>query len=87
MKTIYKYALKVTDEQVVKLPKYSSILSVKCQGDTLVLYAFVDLTQKEMDVRSIRIFGTGLPVDIPLPSWTYLDTVMTHKDALHIFYK
>jgi hypothetical protein len=38
---IFKYNLEVTDEQTLKLPPGSRVLSVINQRDNIVLYAFV----------------------------------------------
>ena len=89
MKTIYKYPLKIQDSQVVTLQKGSILLSVETQNDIPVLYALVDLNEKELENKGIRIFGTGNPFDVNMTSWTYLNTVMTQSGSLvwHIFYK
>jgi hypothetical protein len=89
MKSIWKFPLKVTDTQTVQLPIGSKILSAKTQGEDIVLYALVDTKEIQKEVISVRIFGTGHPVDISTESWHYLDTVLHHGDMLvwHIFYK
>ena len=59
MKTVYKYPLQHTDEQILEVPVGSQILSVANQSDTIVLYALVDTEVKQMQNISIYIHGTG----------------------------
>ena len=89
MKRIYKYPIEIRDEQTISVPKDSKILAIQTQNEQLVVYALVDINQKEMQTIEIRIFGTGHDLDINMTSWTYLGTVMTYHDKLvwHIFYK
>ena len=60
MKTIYKYALAVEDEQDVPMPKGAELLHVDVQQDQACLWARVD-DQAETATRRIIIHGTGHP--------------------------
>ena len=62
MKTIYKYRLKVTDEQNIEAPAQALWLSVGNQQDQLVAWALVD-TEKVLAHHHFLIFGTGNPAD------------------------
>lgn len=62
MRTIWKYPLGITDRQVVRMPRDAEILSVQVQGRHLCLWAMVD-GDSPLEDRSIRIFGTGNPID------------------------
>lgn len=61
MKTIYKYALRVTDEQRVDLPRGAVVRLVAVQGNTLCLWAEVD-PEAPLSPRTFRIHGTGHPI-------------------------
>ena len=89
MKKIWKYELKGLDEQVIMMPKGSVIIAGKVLFNVPVIYAIIDAKEKEMEAKSVTVFGTGHDIDINITSWTYLDTIMTHNDNLvwHIFYK
>jgi hypothetical protein len=63
MKTIYKYPIVTTDRQTLLLPKDAEILSVQIQGDSPVLYAFINTKNKTKTARVIEIFGTGNPIE------------------------
>lgn len=63
--TIYKYTLKVTDEQTVMLPEGARVLSVANQGDDMVLYAHVDPRKPENAKVRVFIYGTGNPAIVP----------------------
>lgn len=62
MKTIWKYPLKITDRQILNIPRGAQFLSVIEQDGTLMLYALVDpdFIEKQYEVL---IRGTGNPID------------------------
>ena len=74
MKTIWKFPLEITNTNKINIPKNFNILSVKNQGNTLVLYVLVDSAADGHEEVEINIYGTGNPV----PQWPghYLDTVI-----------
>lgn len=58
---IYMYELKITDEQIIRLPFATEILTVQAQGDKCYLWALVD-PRNELNDRTIYIYGTGNPI-------------------------
>jgi hypothetical protein len=56
--TVYKYSLRIDDEQVVLLPKGAQMLTVQTQNDHAFLWALVD-TIHEVEPRKVFIRGTG----------------------------
>ena len=76
---IWKFALVITDEQIVEMPAEGKILYVNMQANTLNLWAQVN-TEAERTVRTIRIFGTGNPM--PDDPGRYIGTFMLKSDAL-----
>lgn len=58
MQTIYKYELKITDDQTIELTSDYQILKVAEQNGTLYLWAIIDPHGFKYPVK-IRIFGTG----------------------------
>ena len=58
---VYKYELEITDEQIIRLPFASEILTIQMQGDKCCLWALVD-PRNELDERTICIYGTGNPI-------------------------
>ncbi len=62
MRTIYKYPIKLVDEQAVKMPRGASILHVALQRDILCLWALVQPDQPPEE-RTIIIVGTGHDAD------------------------
>ena len=83
MKTIFKYAVEITDEQVVKMPKGAHALSAQIQNGQLCVWAMVD-TESELVDRTVRIFGTGNPVDLN-GMWQFLGTVQERIFVWHVF--
>ncbi len=72
MKTIHKFRLQTTPQQLVNMPDDAVILHVGYDPNGLLaLWAFVD-TDRNMFSRDIRIFGTGHEVEDGLE---YLGTV------------
>ena len=63
MRKILKYPLTITDEQPLRLPLGSEILSVMEQNDQIVLYALIDADQKLTSEYTISIRGTGHNID------------------------
>lgn len=86
MKTIYKYPLAVTDEQIVDLPGQAVPLSVQVQHGTPCLWAMVD-TDLRSEKLIVRTFGSVHP----LPSWAgeYAGTYQLDGGALvfHVFFE
>lgn len=58
---IYKYPLDIIDIQTLFIPNDAEILSVQFQGDTLTLWAKLNISSenKDGDCRKIHIIGTG----------------------------
>ncbi len=85
MKTIWKMQLALKDNQVIALPKGSTILTVQIQRGTPCLWALVDPT-KLQEKRHIRIAGTGHPI-IEKEASRYIGTVqMLESDLIwHVF--
>lgn len=83
MKTIYKYPLFITDEQIVGLHEGAHVLSAQMQGDQLCIWAVVDSDAK-LGERKVRIFGTGNPVDLN-GEWQFVGTVQERMFVWHIF--
>lgn len=83
--TIYKYPIKLTDSQKVKLPINAEILTAQMQDDTLCLWAKVEESNTSMEERIIDIFGTGCPISDE--HRRYIGTTQMHGGALiwHVF--
>lgn len=88
MKRIYKYVLKVTDEQVVEIPSID-ILSVESQLDDIVVYALVDIDNLIPSRYMFKIHGTGHDIENDIASFKFLGTVKMYNGSLmfHVFYK
>ena len=85
MRTIYKYALEITDRQEIKLPHGAKILHVGMQGETLCLWAQVR-AENSLAGRVIWVFGTGNPMDEGAAlTATYLGTVMDRMFVWHVY--
>jgi len=61
MKTIYKYPLAITDEQIITMPFEARILTVQVQDGVPCLWALVEPDWKP-EPRRILTFGTGHPI-------------------------
>jgi hypothetical protein len=59
MRTIYKYPLTITDEQILTLPSDPELLDVQFQGDVLTLWALVNPDSPTTEKLRIHIIGTG----------------------------
>lgn len=85
MTTIFKYPLIITDEQILELPLFSQILSVKFQRGELFLWAKVNTDSQSVKTK-IFIYGTGNPIRSK-SKMKFVDTVMHFEDSLvwHVF--
>jgi hypothetical protein len=88
MKTIHKYEFMVNDTVQLTLPVNAEILAIRSQYekfDVLTLWAKVDLNAEGLEMRVLRIIGTGHTFDDV--GLEYLDTVLVADDSLvwHIF--
>jgi hypothetical protein len=63
MKSVYKYDLEVTDKQVIKLPKFSDILSIQVQNGKPRLWVMIDKEETEIVDRVLYTYGTGHDID------------------------
>ena len=84
-KTIWKFPLNITDEQIVVMPKGSDLLSVQVQYGTPNLWALINNPCAPNESRRIFTLGTGHPA--PNDLGTYLGTYQTNGSALvlHVF--
>jgi hypothetical protein len=60
-RTIWKFELRITDEQTVEMPALATLLSVAVQGNSLCLWALVNPDLPKCDY-TFAIYGTGHPV-------------------------
>lgn len=83
MKVIYKYPLAITDVQSIEMPVRSEILCVQMQLDKPCIWAKVE-TDEPSDVKTIRIYGTGHPID---EDGQYIGTFQLQSEGLvfHVF--
>lgn len=58
MKTIYKYPIGITDQQIIPMPAGANILTVQVQNGNPFIWAMVD-TEAPTERVSIRVYGTG----------------------------
>ncbi len=74
--SIWKYSLKLTDCQVIEMPKGARLLSVAEQHGILCLWALVDTTADKTD-RSIVLIGTGHFAPAPNDPFTYVGSTLS----------
>lgn len=82
-RVIYKYPIKLEDEQVVSVPAGATWLSVHVQDGQICLWAAVNPEAKKEQVP-VSIRGTGRPVG-NLFSRDYLGTVQQGQFVWHVF--
>jgi hypothetical protein len=93
MKTIYKYALELTDRQAVSMPIGSKILYVGNQNGTICVWAEVDSDVPYYRDHEFRIVGTGNPIDFPTKPnetvWQYnfIGTVIMNPFVWHVYWR
>jgi hypothetical protein len=83
---IWKYPLKITDEQDVLIPRRYRARSVGLQdgGAQLVMWVHVDESFERIPVR-VYVVGTGNPANVPLTT-RFIGTVqMPNGFVWHVF--
>lgn len=86
MKSIWKYELEITDEQTVKLPAGSVVLSVAAQGCKLCMWARVDPAKGSRgDVYPMQVYVVGTGNPIPDGCGRFIGTVVMNPFVWHVF--
>ncbi len=85
-KTIFKYPLRIEDEQTFAVPVGTRALSVQFQDNSLCLWAMVEADSVHV-TAGVSIRGTGHPCD-DLDSENYIGTVQQEDIGLvwHVFF-
>lgn len=85
MKKIYKYELKITSKQSLRLPADYSILAVAEQNGKLCAWICVNPDLPATKMLNLHIFGTDHPIDQDM-NLLHIDTIlMTSGLVWHIF--
>jgi hypothetical protein len=81
MKTVWKFVLRVTDDQFIDMPRGAEVVHVAEQDGEVCLWAVVH-TENPKEDRRFRIVGTGGPA----PDLTsYLGTAHCKPFVWHVF--
>lgn len=83
-KRIYKYELKVEDEQVVKVPMNSRFITIQNQFGRIQMWLMVDPFEFEEEIK-IRCFGTGHDIPVDESNLLYMGTVQDMQMVWHFF--
>lgn len=89
MQTIWKFELKIEDEQVITMPAGSKILqTVQIQEGKVVIWAFCTPSDKKEKV-TIMTYGTGNPIpdEITPMKLIYIGTYQKDWFVGHVFLK
>lgn len=81
---IFKYPLEITDEQVLHLPMRSKFLDVQTQDGELVMWVLHDTNLPTRKV-TIRIYGTGNPVDEFVDDAEFIASAQYGPWVWHVF--
>ncbi len=84
MKTIYKYPLVITDNQILFIPAHSKFIHVDNQNGAPCLWAEVNTDNRLMKIH-IAIFGTGNKMDFQGKSAQHLGSVICGQFVWHIY--
>lgn len=86
METIYKYPIKIIDEQIVTMTEGADILCVQIQNGMPCLWALVDPDIEETETVVIRTIGTGHKFSDG-DSCLYIGTYQLPSLVFHVFRK
>ena len=82
MNVIYKYKLKIQDEQYFELHSKRMFLGVEQQGDDLYIWVMQDLDTEKVMV-CINIYGTGVKFDCN--HIIFIKTALLNGMEWHVF--
>jgi hypothetical protein len=88
MRTIYKYQLKLQDDQVIEIPEGAEIISAREQRGEICIWAIVPVpTEVQMKI-TVHIRGTGHTMPEGTANTMFIDTVMLPEVNLvfHLFW-
>lgn len=85
--TIYKYPLRVDDQQAITLPAGSRVLTVQAQNEAPCIWALVNPELDALERHDFRTLGTGHPFPDAAEWPTYLGTYQLRGGDLvfHVF--
>jgi len=81
---IFKYGLKIIDEQVLELPIGSKILTLKTQNDLPFIWATVEPDAKT-EKRTFYTYGTGHQLPADMSMHCYIGTYIVPNLVFHVF--
>ena len=81
---IYKYALRITDEQALMLPRGAVPLATDMQRDVLCLWVMVD-TEQPAVMRRVFVAGTGNPLPDEIVATRYVGSTQDGPFVWHVF--
>jgi hypothetical protein len=85
VKRIFKYPLKIEDEQIVLIGGGGQVLSVGVQDNRLFVWALVDQSYNAVPIR-FYIVGTGNPANHVASNLRFVGTVqMPNGLVWHVF--
>jgi|SRR5579863_6952976 len=86
MKKIFKYPLKMMDDQIISMPEQREILDVQVQEGVIMIWAMV-VPNSPMQRVHIEIYGTGHEIKDRIGGGPrmYLGTVQVSGLVLHVF--
>jgi len=84
MKTIWKYPLKLTDHQTIKVPEYGKPIHFGYQSYQLTVWCEVESDNSLYDIK-FYIVGTGN--QRPVLSTKYVGTCISHPFVWHLYWR
>jgi len=85
--TVWKYPLRITDDQELRLPKGARVLTIQAQHDVPCLWALVDSQETETELWQLVMLGTGHQAPPDLAWFQYAASYQVQQGRLifHVF--
>ncbi len=84
MRAIWKFPLKIVDEQTVSMPQGARLLCVQTQNGVPYLWAEVTVnSEARNELLTFHVYGTGHPM--PEDPGTYIGTFQLPSLVFHVY--
>ena len=84
MRAVWKYELRITDTQLLQMPRSAEVLTVANQGGKLCIWVLLDPSDTPLVNRRFLVVGTGNACSVD--DYEYLGSAVISPFVWHVFH-